>query len=59
MSETTDYTERTDWGAVAAAFTFESLVVASRSLAAAHLAETIFYFTTKNTKLEELTSLTA
>ena len=42
-----------NWGAVAAATTFESLAVASRPLQR-RPGETIFYFTTKHTKVTEI-----
>ena len=48
-----DDTDRMNWGAVAAATTFESLAVASRPLQR-RPGETIFYFTTKHTKVTEI-----
>ena len=53
MSETTDYTNLTDWGAVAAATMFESLAVASRPLQRRPRRNNL-YFTTKNTKLTKI-----
>jgi hypothetical protein len=54
MSETTDHANLADWGAVALSRASLKASPSLRVRCSGALVETIFYFTTKHTKLTEI-----